>query len=859
MTRILRFPFLAPTRRSFLNRLTAALGFHLSAFLLCLLAILLPFAARAATTPLVPMATHPSGGAALFTAVADVNGDGHQDVFASNTNGVISLLLGQGNGAFLAPETIVTLTTGSFYPIVTADFNRDGHPDLAVLDPAKASVLIFLGKGDGTFSPAKTAVVSNAPTVMLVDDINGDHSPDLVFNATKGSGSSAQVGFTLLLGLGNGSFHAPAFILANNGGAGGVMAIGDLNRDGHPDVLTCNGSGYAEVFLGNGNGTFREQPAFGDGVYPIGESQFLLADLYGNGNLDLVVGNFGSQLFGGYVTLLEGLGDGTFSHPTYLTAGFYPAWFAAADMNGDGKLDLLVANSRSNSVTVLINHGSGNFTSTPDNYATQVLLGGPGQGPMTVADFNGDHKPDVVVASNFGVDILLNLGAGVLYAPASVEVGYLNGPMFAADFNSDGHTDIAIETWGFDGNVGEVDLLTGDGKGNLVYSEPFVPESPAQYGPFAVGSFNGNGKPGAAGYLPGGQMELAYNDGHASFSNPPAFNLAQEYAFPTYLCAGDFNGDGYSDLAVLDFDEVDIYLNTHDGNFSGPVSYKLGSNPVFIIARDLNHDGKLDLVTVNQGSNDISVLMGKGNGAFALAKDYPAGTTPNVVTTGDFNRDGKIDLAVGDTNKISILLGHGDGTFASAASYPSPVPVTYLALASLRGVGIEDLLAVSNNYASNSNPQYLYQFPGKGDGTFGSPVAVPAGINPSWIAVADFNQDGAQDVAVSNYFGNETLLLFLNQRGTRIALKSSAATALAGHPVTFTAILSASVPGSAQPAGTIAFKDGAKAIGTAQLAGGKATFTTSALTLGSHTIAASYWGNSSFNPHVSAPVVVKVN
>ena len=830
----------------------------LCAVAVSLITMVLGAAAHAANPTLVPMSTYSSGGAAQFTAVADVNRDGKQDIFASNLNGTITLLIGNGDGTFQAPKTIATVAPGA-YPIVTADFNHDGNADLAVLEPARGNVLVYFGKGDGTFAAVKTIAIGNAPLYMLTGDLNGDGNSDLIFSATKGTGLSAVVGFTVLLSAGNGSFHAPVLVVAKNGGAGGVMAIGDVNGDHHMDVLTCNGGGMAEVFLGNGNGTFREQAAFDDGFGNIGESQFLLADFYGNGKLDLVIGNFGFENFGGSVTLLEGAGDGTFSNATFYQAGFYPAWFSAADMNGDGRTDLVVANAYSNSVTVLINHGKGNFTSTPDNYATPVLSGGPGQGPMAIGDFNGDKKPDVAVASALGVDVLLNVGAGVLHAPASVEVGVEPGQIIAADYNGDGHLDLAIQTFGFGGNVGAVNLAVGDGKGNLIPTfNDILPEGSAPYGTIAGGSFNGNGKPGVAAYVQGGQILPAYNDGNASFTLAPVLNLAGQNS-PSYLCAGDFNGDGYSDFAVLDGNEVDIYLNKHDGTYSGPTTYKTGLNPVFILARDLNYDGKLDLITANNGSNDVSVLLGKGNGTFGLAKEYAAGFKPNVVTSGDFNRDGKVDLAVGVNSKVAILSGRGDGTFSAPSSYSAPGPVTYLAQVDLRGDGIEDLLTVSSNLLQQVTSGHIYLLSGKGDGSFGSPVAYSAGANPYWIAVGDFNQDGAQDVVVANLFGSPTVVLLLNQRGTRIALKSSASSAPAGQPVTFTVTLAASVAGVGVPTGPVAFKDGTKTIGTEQLSGGKASLTTAALARGTHSITASYRESASFNPHVSGSVTVRVN
>src|ERR1035438_7886668 len=159
--------------------------------------------------------------------------------------------------------------------------------------------------------------------------------------------------------------------------------------------------------------------------------------------------------------------------------------------------------------------------------------------------------------------------------------------------------------------------------------------------------FNGNGKTGIAVYQYGDGIEITYNPGNGNFTIEPTLQIPNQ---PNYLCAGDFNRDGYSDFAVLDGNEVDIYLNLHNDTYSGPVTYKLGSNPVYILCHDVNNDGKIDLATANNGSNDVSVLLGKGDGRFDNAKEYPAGSKPNAVAFGGFNRDGKIDLAVGGNN-----------------------------------------------------------------------------------------------------------------------------------------------------------------------------------------------------------------
>jgi hypothetical protein len=816
-----------------------------------LLALLLVTAAHGTPPVFPPLAAYPSGGSAQYTAVADVNHDGKQDVFASNLNGVISILLGNGDGTFKPAKTVVSLPAGT-YPILTADFNRDGNPDLVILESGSARILLYLGKGDGTFQTPKVIPVGNSPIYMAEGDVNNDHSPDLILSAT----TKTSVGFIVLLGEGNGSFHAPLMITAQYGEAGGPLAVGDLNNDGHLDVVTClNGS--AEVFLGNGNGTFRDQLIPDDGAQGSSEGQLLLADIYGNGKLDLVTVNFGIWGFAGFVTLLEGNGDGSFSRYSVYDTGYFPAWLAAADMNGDGKQDLVVGNSYSNSVTVLLNHGKGVLAALPNNYVIGAADSGsqastPGR--LNIGDFNGDGRPDVAVAEKSGVNILMNIGGGVLHAPESVEIWRNLGQMFAANFNEDGHLDLAVATFGNPAeSLGSVAALFGDGKGHFNVINAETPEGPP-VSILAGGSFNGNGKTGIAVYQSDG-IYIAYNPGNGNFvTEPTPLQIPNE---PNYFCAGDFNRDGYSDFAVLDGNEVDIYLNLHNDTYSGPVTYHVGTNPLFILCHDVNKDGKVDLATANNGSNNVSVLLGKGNGTFENAKEYPAGSKPNVVAFGDFNRDGNIDLAVGGQS-VSILLGKGDGTFHSPATYNANGRVTYLAQGDFRGNGIEDLLAVETDYVHFALPENIFMLEGKGDGSFAGPVAYGAGADPYWLTVGDFNEDGAPDVMVCDYYSS-ALTLLLNQRGTRIALKSSAATVKTGKSITVTATLSASVPGSGEPTGTVTFKDGSKTLKTATLVNGKAAITTVSWGKGTHYITASYAGSASFNPHVSTLMAVTVD
>jgi hypothetical protein len=306
-------------------------------------------------------------------------------------------------------------------------------------------------------------------------------------------------------------------------------------------------------------------------------------------------------------------------------------------------------------------------------------------------------------------------------------------------------TETASSTWPFETAgiegiiIGSVEVLNSNGKGAFSVGSTNFPED-VGLASLGGGDFNGNGRVGIAAYGYGLQgIFTTYNLGNNNFSSGPTLELPNQ---PYSFCVGDFNGDHYSDFAVLDGNQVDVYLNQRNGTYSEPATYNVGANPFFIACRALRPGGRIDLITANHDSNDVSVLLGKVDGTFAPAVNYPAGTHAEAITTGDFNRDGKIDLAVGGKQQIAILRGRGDGTFETATFSPAPGPVTYLTEVDLRGTGIEDLISVNTDFNDFAIPDNIFLLSGKGDGTFTSPLAIGAGADPYWVTAGDFNNDG---------------------------------------------------------------------------------------------------------------------
>jgi len=218
------------------------------------------------------------------------------------------------------------------------------------------------------------------------------------------------------------------------------------------------------------------------------------------------------------------------------------------------------------------------------------------------------------------------------------------------------------------------------------------------------------------------------------------------------LAAGDFNGDGYLDLAVANSGRgqwsVSILLGKGDGTFQAPVRYNVGGSPVSLVVGDFNGDGRLDLAAANRGPGSIATLLGNGDGTFQAPSLYgvpdPVGA-PDALAIGDFNHDGIADLALANSRPaaIVVLLGAGGGAFQPPVEYPisssSEWYVGGVAIADFNGDGTLDLAAISGgNIAILS---------GKGDGTFhaGGVFGLEAA---TYLTAGDFTGDGKPDVAV---------------------------------------------------------------------------------------------------------------
>ncbi|PYL01437.1 MAG: hypothetical protein DME19_01680 [Verrucomicrobia bacterium] len=451
-------------------------------------------------------------------------------------------------------------------------------------------------------------------------------------------------------------------------GPANSVVVGDFNGDGKLDLAVANYgcpacplpvNGSVSILLGNGDATFKSAAKYDAGPNP---QAVVVGDFNGDGKPDLAVANNGST----NVAVLLGNGDATFQTAiSYGVGGSPPPPYAATgvlaigDFNRDGKVDLAVANS--GGVSVLSGIGDGTFQNAV-NYAT-----GGSASSVVVGDFNGDGKPDLAVNNSGGVSVLLGNGDGTFQAAANYGIAGATSSVVARDFNGDGKTDLAVASATTPSSSDNVSVLLGNGDGTLQAAVPYVVGS----SPYSVtaGDFNGDGKPDLA-LTTGVGILLLLGNGDGTFQIAVNYGAGSG---PSSVSVGDFNGDGRADLAAANFGStnVSILLGNGDGTFQTAANYVVGANPQAVAAADFNGDGKLDLAVANSGSANLSILIGKGDGTFEAAANYGTGTSPLAVATGDLNGDGKPDLTVANSGSgnVSVLLGNGDGTFQDAVNF----------------------------------------------------------------------------------------------------------------------------------------------------------------------------------------------
>jgi hypothetical protein len=672
------------------------------------------------------------------------------------------------------PEPLVGTSP---WTVTGADFNGDGHLDLAVADRAGGSVFVLIGRGDATFQPAVGYAVGSTPQGITTDDLNGDGHPDLVVANTNSNS------INILLANSDGTLQ-PALVFST-GPSPVAVATADFDGDGKRDVAVIDNSELC-VRLGKGDGTLQASQCV-SAVQPL---SVVSADFNRDGRADLAFTDKNGA------RILLGNGNGTFAAAPTIPVAFNASSLAADDFNGDGRVDLAVAEN--DRVGVFLGNGDGTFGAAADN------LTGPQPSAVVASDLDGDGRTDLVVTTgSTGAGVLKGNGDGTFQTMAPYVVGDITHSVFVGDLNSDGHPDLVF------GNIldNAISLLLGHGDGTFGLAASPAGPAPASVD---VADFNRDGVQDlAVANRNTNTVSIVLGLADGGFQPPSSSAVG---GAPAFIIAGDLNGDGKPDIAVANSgtNDVSVLLGAGDGTLQTAVTYPAGNSPSSVAFGDLNGDGRPDLVIGDgpplQGSGsavsvllalaaggfqaatnyaitdapgngeasvvvrdvngdghadiavasgvDITVLMGVGDGTFRPPVTTRFGFNPAGMVAADFSSDGLLDLVIADSNgAVLVALGAGDGTFPASAGFAACPGASSIASADFNGDGRADLALSCRQ--SNDIAVLL----GHGDGSFEPPISFVAGGQPSGIVTADFNGDGHPDLAVANSGSNTVSVL----------------------------------------------------------------------------------------------------
>ncbi|CAF2715852.1 unnamed protein product [Rotaria sp. Silwood2] len=697
------------------------------------------------------------GSGPWFVAVGDLNNDNHPDIVSANYNSDnIGVLIGFGNGSLADVVLYSTGINSNPISVTVGDVNNDNQLDIVVSLYFACSVAVFPGNGTGTFGMFATYSTGKLsyPFVVVLADFNRDNYQDIAV-ANQNTGN---VG--VFLGIGDGTFMNQVTFSTGLGTLPYFITLADFNHDTYIDIAATNtGSNEVIIFFGNGNGDFelarRYSTGSGSGPYGIA-----VADLNNDKQLEIVVTYWGN----GYVAVLTEYNAAKFVNQTaYLTGSApHPYSLAVGDFNNDNRSDIVVANSDTNDLTIYFASNNGSFgaqTVLPigiDSYPQHVII----------SDINTDKHLDIITVNSKSntMSIIMGDGNGNFTGQIKYSTGDSSHPYDIAmsDFNNDDRVDFVIANEGTD----SIGVLFGFRYASFQNLTMYSNDNNQMPMAIIVNDFNNDNYIDiAAVFAVTDNLAVLLGYGNGSFGPMKAYSTGID-STPYMLAANDFNNDDQMDIVVANYgtNNLGILLGYNNGSFATMTTYSTGfqSTPYYVTAADLNNDNQTDIISVNTGSDSIGIFLGYGNGSFAVMITYSTGDSsiPWAAAVGYINNDGRLDIVVVNygTNSVGIFLGYGDGSFQNHVtystgyqSYPTSVVIGDFNHDNQSDIGV-----------ANFNANNVGIFLGYGNGSFSTVVPYSTGdsSSPQYAVVGDFNNDKILDIAVANYGTSDVAVLF---------------------------------------------------------------------------------------------------
>ena len=639
-----------------------------------------------------PTGNHPVTPGPKDISTRDLDGDGAPDLIViGSTPPVLEVRLGNGQGGF---QTAVTLAlNGPGVGVEVDDLNGDGLLDIvAGTDGPGAELEIFLNVGQGQFGAGLNMPSVGVANHLLLADFTADGLPDAAYV----DGTSAYVA----VGDGLGAFAAPlATDWSPPFGSTKDMAAGDMNEDGHLDLIIGRSAApQVLLLLGDGSGHFTPPVAPPNLVVTV--DHLAIADLDGNGHLDLFVDDDGSGIGG---TIFFGNGQGAFGPAKPIVAGTHCLGATIADLNGDGRLEVVTTSARG-LVTVSYDDGFGDIGGVPfdDGNPLSFLL----------HDADADGDEDYVLGPNFGagglVRVVDNDGFGNLTPGSEVAVspsdGFV-GTMVKGDVDNDGITDVVAAVVSIQ-QPNALNVFRGDGQGGFSLAT-VVSVGEDAVTALALRDLNGDANIDLVAVVNIADSIVVYQgDGLGQFTL--VGSLPTVDGTTGSIVVEDVNGDGLLDLIATTEvmpgtgagAHLEMFLSTAPLMFQSPLRVPCGPGARGLAASDLDGDGNVDFAVGNgatiapgQWTDEVSLLFGDGQGGFSIPVIRESGSFPATIAATDIDGDGDTDLVVGDQfdANVALLLGDGSGGFDTARRFAAGVGSTLMEVGDYNGDGSPDL------------------------------------------------------------------------------------------------------------------------------------------------------------------------
>jgi len=698
--------------------------------------------------------------------VADLNGDTYPDLIVPHNGTNTTLILyGKADGVY---DSTGTLADGAFNSqhAAVADFNADGLPDIAIVHYFDG-VFVWLQNPDGSFGAGGHAnrslsVSGNFNRCLAAGDVNGDSNPDLVIVSETGSLTvwlSPGAGGSWIYG---GSYNTAASV-------SDWVVLADLNEDGHLDAAVSNDdpSNSVSILLGNPGGHF---PYFGGAsTIPVaqGANTCTVADLNGDSHMDVLVSSWYFAPVGGAVTALLGNGNGSFQ-PALITHYFSLRQddsfaIAAGELTGDGLTDAVVTNGVQGTVAVLPGLGNGAF-------GTARIYGcGSGARGVALADVDRDGRSDIIVSNLFSNTVqILTADSGHAYAGAEFATGSEDpstfnfddrflGSLASGDLNGDGHLDLATNH----PTPGTVSVILGGGDGT--FGAPTdIPVGPNPQA-LVIADLDRDGfQDVAVASKDNGTVALLPGKGDGTFKAKINYGVGKD---PVDLIAADVNSDGRLDLITANSTDntVSVLLKNNGAGFKDRINSDTAADPRGVAAGDVNRDGRVDLAVADSAAHGFSVLLGSGNGKYPSSTFYFTGGGPTSVALADLNRDGWPDVALSDKlrNRVELWMNSG-GSFTFHGYFFTFAEPRKVIAGDLDGDGWLELFVA----ARSGQTFVLYPFSPNAPRALGRWAFGACGTA---VLMADANEDGTNDL-ITLHPRSQSVSVLLNETDGGAAL-----------------------------------------------------------------------------------------